>query len=115
MAEFDARKHALSTAPQGGTTRFDNGLSIIDMTLAVDYQNRLDYCIDKNDMDMWRDSMRKLPLIGCFLQRFEGLTHAEGASTGFMVASGGVLYEGYGHGGPGDYVGDGQTEAYMKI
>ena len=34
-----------------------------------------------------------------FLSRSEGLDHAEGASTGFMVASGGVLSEGYGHGG----------------
>ena len=28
-----------------------------------------------------------------------------------MVASGGGLSEGYGHGGPGVYLGDGQTEA----
>ena len=28
-----------------------------------------------------------------------------------MVASGGVLSEGYGHGGPGVCLGDGQTEA----
>ena len=34
-----------------------------------------------------------------------------GASTRFMVASGGVLYEGYGHDGPGVCLGDGQTEA----
>ena len=27
-----------------------------------------------------------------------------------MVASGGVLFEGYGHGGPGVFLGDGQTE-----
>ena len=33
------------------------------------------------------------------------------ASTRFMVASGGVLSEGYGHGGPGFCLGDGQTEA----
>ena len=37
--------------------------------------------------------------------------HAEGASTRFMVASGGVLSEGYGHDGPGVCLGDGQTEA----
>ena len=30
---------------------------------------------------------------------------------GFMVASGGVLSEGYGHDGPGACLGDGQTEA----
>ena len=34
-----------------------------------------------------------------------------GVSTGFMVASGGVLSEGYGHGGPGGCLDDGQTEA----
>ena len=43
-----------------------------------------------------------------------GLVHAEWASTGFMVASGGGLYEGYGHNGPGVCLGDGQTEAYLK-
>ena len=42
--------------------------------------------------------------------RTEGLDHAKGASTGFMVASGGVLSEGYGHEGPGVCLGDGQTE-----
>ena len=31
-----------------------------------------------------------------------------------MVASGGVLPQGYGHGGPGVCLGDGQTEAYLK-
>ena len=31
--------------------------------------------------------------------------------TRFVVASGGVLSEGYGHGGPGVCQGDGQTEA----
>ena len=31
-----------------------------------------------------------------------------------MVASGGILSEGYGHGGPGVCLGDGQTEAYLK-
>ena len=36
---------------------------------------------------------------------------AERAPTRFMVASGGVLSEGYGHGGSGVYLGDGQTEA----
>ena len=43
--------------------------------------------------------------------RIQGLDHAEGAPTRFMVASGGVLSEGYGHGGPGVCLGDGQTEA----
>ena len=34
-----------------------------------------------------------------FLPRSEGLDHAEGAPTRFMVASSGVLSGGYGHGG----------------
>ena len=42
------------------------------------------------------------------------LDHAERASTRFMIASGGVLFEGYGHGGLGVCLGDGQTEAYLK-
>ena len=46
-----------------------------------------------------------------FLSRSMGLDHTEGASPGFMVASGGVLSEGYGHGGPGVCLGDGQTKA----
>ena len=39
------------------------------------------------------------------------MVHAEAASTRFMIASGGVLSEGCGHGGPGVCMGDGQTEA----
>ena len=39
------------------------------------------------------------------------LSLLRGASTGFMVASDRVLSEGYGHGGPGVCLGDGQTEA----
>ena len=31
-----------------------------------------------------------------------------------VVVSGGVPSEGYGHGGPGVCLGDGQTEAYLK-
>ena len=34
-----------------------------------------------------------------------------GASIGFMVASVEVLFEGYGHNGPGVCLSDGQTEA----
>ena len=45
------------------------------------------------------------------MPRSKWLDYAEGASTGFMVASGGVLSEGYGHDGPGVCLGDGQTEA----
>ena len=46
-----------------------------------------------------------------FLSRSEGLVHAEGAPTRFVVASGGVLPEGCGHDGSGVCLGDGQTEA----
>ena len=49
-----------------------------------------------------------------FLPRSEGLDHAERAPIGFTVSSGGVLSEGYGHGGPGVCLSDGQTEAYLK-
>ena len=49
-----------------------------------------------------------------FLSRSEWLDHAEGAPTRFIVESGGVLSEGYGHDGPGVCLGDGQTEAYLK-
>ena len=42
------------------------------------------------------------------------MDHAEGVSTGFMVASSGVLSEGYGHDGPCVCLGEGQTEAYLK-
>ena len=44
------------------------------------------------------------------LSKSEWLDHAEGASTGFKVASGGILSEGCGHDGPGVCLGDGQTE-----
>ena len=44
----------------------------------------------------------------------EGLDHAEGAFTSFMVASGGILSEEYGHDGPGVCLGDGQTEAVAR-
>ena len=44
----------------------------------------------------------------------EWLDHAQGASTRFMVVSGAVLTERYGHGGPGVCLGDDQTEAYLK-
>ena len=37
-----------------------------------------------------------------------------GAPTRLMVASGGILSEGCGHGGPGVCLGDGQMEAYVK-
>ena len=60
---------------------------------------------------MCRDSLRRIPPIGLLLSKSEGLVHAEGALTRFMVASGGVQSEGGGHGGPGICLGDGQTEA----
>ena len=40
--------------------------------------------------------------------------HAVGVPKCFVVASGGVLYEGYGHDGPGVCLGDGQMESYLK-
>ena len=52
-------------------------------------------------MGMWRDFLRRIPLIEFFLARSEGLDHSEGASTRFMFASGGILSEGYEHDGPG--------------
>ena len=39
------------------------------------------------------------------------MDYAERAPTRFMVASSRVLYEGYGHDGPGVCLGDGQTQA----
>ena len=62
-------------------------------------------------MGMWRDSLRRIP--DSFLSRSEGLNHAE-VATHFMNASGGDLYEGYVHDGPGVCLCDGQTEAYLK-
>ena len=50
-------------------------------------------------------------LIDIFLSRSERLDHAEGASTGFKVASGEDLSNGYEHGGLGLCLGDGETEA----
>ena len=46
-----------------------------------------------------------------FLSRSEGLNYAKEPPAGIVVASGGGLSEGYGHGGPGVCLGDGQTEA----
>ena len=40
-----------------------------------------------------------------------GADNAEGAFSGFIVASGGVLSERYGYDGPGVCLGDGQMEA----
>ena len=62
-------------------------------------------------MRMWYDSLRRIPLIGFFLQMGEWLGHAEGASPSLMVASGEAPSEVYGHGGPGVSLGDGQTKA----
>ena len=62
-------------------------------------------------MRMWYDSLRRIPLIGFFLQMGEWLGHAEGASPSLMVASGEAPSEVYGHGGPGVSLGDGQTGA----
>ena len=46
-----------------------------------------------------------------FLPRSEEMDQAAGASTGSVVATGGVLTERCGSGGPGVCLGDGQTEA----
>ena len=62
-------------------------------------------------MGMWRDSLRTIPPIGFFLVEIRGAGPCRGASTGFMVESGGVLSERYGHGGHGVCLGDGQTKA----
>ena len=62
-------------------------------------------------MGMWHNSLRTIPSIGFVLPRFERLDHADWASTGLTFESDGVLSEGYGHGGPGVCLGDGQTEA----
>ena len=42
------------------------------------------------------------------------LDYADGSLTCFVVTSSGNVSEGYGHGGPGVCLGDGQTEAYLK-
>ena len=49
-----------------------------------------------------------------FPVEIQGLDHAEGASRRSVVASGGVLSEGYGHDGHGVRQSDGQTEAYLE-
>ena len=54
------------------------------------------------------------PYKSCLQSASAWLDHAEGASIDFMVASGGVHSEGYGHDGPGVYLGHGQTEAYLN-
>ena len=51
-----------------------------------------------------------IPPIRYFLVEIRVVGHAEGATTGFMVVSGGVLSERYGHGGSGVCLGNGQTE-----
>ena len=53
-----------------------------------------------------RDSFRGSRSLDSFKSRSQWLGHARGASTRFMVASGGVLSEEY---GPGVCLGDGQT------
>ena len=53
------------------------------------------------------------PISSC-LSGSEGLDHADGRTAGSVVASCGVLSEGYGHDGPGVRLVDGQTEAYLK-
>ena len=74
-----------------------------------------------NRNDIFSRSFHTTPLWACGATPYGGsrpsdsfLWRSEGASTGFMVASGGVLSEGYGHSGPGVRLGNGQTEAYLK-
>ena len=61
-------------------------------------------------MGMWRNSLRRIPPVGISPVEIRGAVPCRGASTGFMVATGGVLSEN-GHGGPGVRLGDGKTEA----
>ena len=65
-----------------------------------EYLNNGSFC-----MGMCREGFRPSE---SFLSRSELLDHADGASTGFMVASYGCLSEGY---GPGVCLGNGQTWA----
>ena len=44
-------------------------------------------------------------------EEIQGAGPCRGAFTGFKIASGSVLSEEYGHGGPGVCLGDGQTAA----
>ena len=46
-------------------------------------------------MGMWRDSLRRIPLIGFFPN---GIRAAESCREGITVKSGGVLFEGNGYG-----------------
>ena len=55
--------------------------------------------------------LRRIPPTGFFLVKIRRVGPCQGAPKRFMVASGGVLSEGYGHGGPGVCLGDSQTEA----
>ena len=52
----------------------------------------------------------RIPPIGFFLVENGGAVPCRAASSGFMVASDGVPFEGYGDGGSGVCVGDGQTD-----
>ena len=69
---------------------------------------------------MWCDllamsgNLRRMPPIGFLLVEIRVAGPCRGASTGFMVASGGVSSEGNWHDGPGVCLGDGQTEFYVK-
>ena len=63
-------------------------------------------------MNCWLEIHVLLPKF--FPVMIRGLNHAKGPSTGFMVASGGVLPEENGDDDPGVCLGDGQTEAYLK-
>ena len=55
--------------------------------------------------------MRRIQIIGFFLVWIRGVGPCQTRFTGFTVASGRVLFEGYGHNGPGVCLGGGQTKA----
>ena len=63
---------------------------------------------------MLRESLEKLPLIGFCFVGVRGAEPCRGPPAWFVVASGGILSEGYWHDGPGVCLGDGQTVAYLK-
>ena len=63
---------------------------------------------------MWLIIIKRSPP-DSFVARSEGLDHAERVSTGFKVASGGVLPERYGHGGPSVFLGNGQTKTRNTV
>ena len=63
-------------------------------------------------MDMWRDALRRTQPTGfCPVEIRGGLDHTDWGVHRLHGCAGGIPSEGYGHGGPGVCLGDGQTEA----